>query len=139
MSDAGHGLGTIVFDSACVLCCGGVEWIIRRDAAARWRFVALQSRRGRRLMLEHGLSADDPSTFLVLTDGLCLQQSDAVLAIAQDVGVGWRSLARLARWIPRPLRDAAYRLVARHRLHWFGQRSTCYVPSAADRARFLDD
>ena len=90
-------------------------------------------------MLEHSLSPDDPTTFLVLADGRCLQQSDAVLAIAEDLGGPWRALARVARWIPRVARDAAYRFVARHRLHWFGRRATCYLPSAADRSRFLDD
>jgi predicted DCC family thiol-disulfide oxidoreductase YuxK len=129
---------TIVFDAACVLCCGGVEWIIRRDPAVRWHFVGLQSPRGRYLMAEHGLSPDDPSTFLVLMDGRSLRESEAVLAIAEDLGGPWRWVARLAGSLPRALRDAAYRLVARHRSHWFGRRATCYLPSERDRARFLD-
>jgi predicted DCC family thiol-disulfide oxidoreductase YuxK len=71
-------------------------------------------------------------------NGRGLRESEAVLAIAEDIGGPWRIVARLAGWLPRGLRDAAYRFVARHRLHWFGRRSTCFVPSDRDRPRFLD-
>ena len=50
--------------------------------------------------------------------------------------VSGRASAAL-RIVPRALRDPLYRLVARNRYRLFGQRETCWVPSAADRRRVL--
>lgn len=35
----------------------------------------------------------------------------------------------LARAIPKPWRDALYRVLARNRYRWFGRRAQCHVPS----------
>jgi len=40
--------------------------------------------------------------------------------------------------VPRPLRDLAYRVVARNRYRWFGRRETCRVPAAGEAERLLD-
>jgi salicylate hydroxylase len=63
--------------------------------------------------------------------------SDAVLAIAAGLPFPWRLLA-VGRVVPRPVRDALYRLVARNRYRWFGRRITCPVPSPRVRDRFLE-
>jgi predicted DCC family thiol-disulfide oxidoreductase YuxK len=66
-----------------------------------------------------------------------LVRSDAVCAIAAALGRGWRLLA-LLRFVPRPLRDAGYRFVARRRARWFGRLDACRLPAAHERERFLD-
>jgi len=44
-----------------------------------------------------------------------------------------------ALWlVPAPLRDLAYGFLARRRRRWFGRPAGCHVPTAAQRARFLD-
>jgi predicted DCC family thiol-disulfide oxidoreductase YuxK len=40
--------------------------------------------------------------------------------------------------VPRLLRDAAYRVIARHRYRIFGRSETCFLPSPQTRDRFLD-
>jgi predicted DCC family thiol-disulfide oxidoreductase YuxK len=42
------------------------------------------------------------------------------------------------RILPRGLRDAMYRIVARNRYRWFGRSETCMVPTPELRARFID-
>jgi predicted DCC family thiol-disulfide oxidoreductase YuxK len=39
--------------------------------------------------------------------------------------------------VPRFLRDAVYRFIARNRYRWFGKSETCRVPTPELRARFL--
>ena len=39
--------------------------------------------------------------------------------------------------VPRPLRDALYRFVARRRYRWFGKRESCMVPTPETADRFL--
>ncbi len=139
MQAASHLRSTVVFDGLCVLCCVSVEWIIRHDPARNWHFVTMQSPRGKRLMWANGLDAIDATSYLVFIDDRVLLQSDGVLAIATSLRSAWRIPAVLARGIPRALRDALYRFVARRRLRWFGARDLCYLPSAEESSRFLDD
>jgi hypothetical protein len=40
--------------------------------------------------------------------------------------------------VPRPIRDAVYRLIATNRYRLFGKREMCMLPTADIRARFLD-
>ena len=87
----------------------------------------MQSAEGKALLVEYGIDADDPTTFLVLDRGLVLTQSDASIHIMAAMGGLWR-LVITARVIPRSWRDWLYRLLARNRYRWFGRRSTCYLP-----------
>jgi predicted DCC family thiol-disulfide oxidoreductase YuxK len=40
--------------------------------------------------------------------------------------------------VPKPLRDAIYRLVARNRYRIFGRYEACFVPDAEMRARLME-
>lgn len=125
-----------VFDSKCVLCSRGVQYTLRHEKAATIRFVAIQSGEGRALAQHHDIDPDDPSTFLFIEDGTALEASDAVIALAQHLkGLGW--IAKLCRIIPRPFRDAAYRLIARNRYALFGKAEQCIIPSSEQRHRFV--
>jgi predicted DCC family thiol-disulfide oxidoreductase YuxK len=126
----------IVFDGVCVLCSGGVRFLLPRDRAGRFRFAAMQSETGRRLLAEHGLDPGDPVSFLLLEGGRAYTDSNATLRILVLLG-GWWRLAAALYAAPRPLRDAVYRFVARRRYRWFGQRETCFVPTAETAGRFL--
>ena len=126
---------TIYFDGYCGLCDRFVQFVLRRDRAARYRFAPLQGSTAR----ERVPTTLDPETSptVILEDGGRFRvRSDAALAILTGLGGAWR-LAGLLRIVPRPLRDAVYDLVARHRSRWFGRRAECRVPEPAQRDRFL--
>lgn len=131
------GAPVVVFDGVCRLCSGWVQFLLRHDKAGRIRFAPMQSASGRRLLQQHGLDADDPLSFLWIDAGQGYRDSDAILRIVDSFGGAWR-LLRALRLVPRPLRDAGYRLVARNRYRWFGRRDTCLLPDAATAQRFLD-
>jgi predicted DCC family thiol-disulfide oxidoreductase YuxK len=59
------------------------------------------------------------------------------LRLLKRLGLPW-SLTWVFILVPRPLRDAVYRWIARNRYRWFGARKSCMVPSAELRSRFLD-
>jgi predicted DCC family thiol-disulfide oxidoreductase YuxK len=130
----------ILFDGHCNLCSGSVRFVIRRDPRAQFRFASLQGDAARRLCAEAGIpaaAAAEPDSIVLLVDGRALERSDAALAIAARLGFPWRLLAAL-RVVPRPIRDAAYRFVARNRYRWFGRTDACMVPTPELRARFID-
>jgi predicted DCC family thiol-disulfide oxidoreductase YuxK len=46
-------------------------------------------------------------------------------------------LACLFIIVPKPVRDAAYKVVAKNRYKWFGKREECMMPTAEVKERFL--
>ena len=75
---------------------------------------------------------------LLLVDGSrSWQHTAAIFRVLHALGWPWR-LAWLAWLVPAPLRDALYRLVARHRYRLFGRSSSCMLPPQDQRSRFLD-
>lgn len=128
----------VLFDGVCNLCDATVGFLIDRDPAARLRFTSLQGDKGRALLAAHGITLPpgDPESVLLLEGSTLYTHSEAALRIARELRAPWR-WAWVLRAVPRVLRDAVYRFIARHRYRWFGKTETCRVPTPALRARFL--
>lgn len=126
----------VVFDGVCHLCSGWVRFLLRRDRTARYRFAAMQSAAGRRLLRDHGLDADDPLSFLLVREGVAYRDSDAIVRVLSGLGGIWHASQAL-RVFPPFLRDPLYRWIARHRYRLFGQRSQCMVPDSRFADRFV--
>lgn len=130
--------GIVLFDGHCNFCNGVVNFLVDRDPRGVLKFAALQSEAGRRLLAEHRLPMPDiPDTMVFIERGRALVRSDAALATTRYLRAPW-PLARVAFVVPRFLRDAIYKLIARNRYRWFGHTAACRVPTAELRARFLD-
>lgn len=111
----------VLIDSDCVLCDRSVHFIANRSMPGSFRFVARTSDEGRAALAPFP-DAARADAIVVIADGRAAVRSDAALAIAGRMEQPWRALAAL-RFVPRPLRDAAYDLVARNRYRWFGRLS----------------
>lgn len=129
--------GIIVFDGICVLCNGWVGFLLKHDRGRRYRFAAMQTTAGRELLEQHGLDPNDPMSFLLIDREEALTDTDAIARVLAGLGGAWRPLSKALTVVPRPLRDWAYRLVARNRYRWFGRQSHCHVPAPEERDRFL--
>ncbi len=117
-----------------------MRFLVARDPNIRFRFAALQSVAARQACeaVGHRLPADaTPRTIVVIEDGRALERSDAALAIARRMPFPWIMLGAF-RVLPRGLRDALYRMVARNRYRWFGRTESCMAPTAELQARFLE-
>lgn len=126
----------IVFDGICNWCNAWVNIVMARDPHRRFRFATLQSEPGQRLRRSLGLPTQDFDSFLLLESGVVYTHSSAALRIVRHLEGLW-PLFYLGRIIPRPLRDRLYGLVARHRYRLMGRATTCRVPTASERDRFL--
>lgn len=127
----------VLYDGACGLCCRSAEFIAKRDPRGRFQLAALDSSVARSLLAEHGLPPNETETVVLLHEGRAYTRSTAALRIARGLRAPWPvAVALLA--VPRPLRDWAYEVVARHRRQWFGGADSCPAPSDALRARRLD-
>jgi predicted DCC family thiol-disulfide oxidoreductase YuxK len=128
----------IFYDGHCGLCHGAVKFLLARDRdGSRFRFAPLEGETLVRLVPGER-RATLPDSIVVLTDaGELLVRSAGVLAILRQLGGAWAALGRALRIVPRPLRDAAYDLVARIRKKLFARPSdVCPMMSPELRARF---
>lgn len=116
----------VLFDGYCKFCHAGVRFIMQRDTQQRFVFVPLQDQRVQQFIQRRGLVEQD--TFIVISHGCWLLRSDAALAIARRLSGPWHMLFLLIL-VPRPLRDAAYRLLAQWRYRIFGRFESCQLPS----------
>ena len=131
----------VLFDGVCNLCASTVRSIIRRDSRGRFRLASLQSDAGRRILAGAGAPPPEagaaPASLILVANGRTYMRSGAVLRIAAGLDAGWPLLA-VFLVIPAPLRDLAYRFVARNRYRWFGRKTACELPPTDEGWRFLD-
>ena len=138
----------ILFDGQCNVCNTFVQFVIRRDPTGKFQFAPLQSEQAARALQAAAFKptlSDQPvrtcvptsstlqtssptspptppplDSIMLICQGKVLLRSDAVLAIARGLRFPW-PLLTVFRIVPRPIRDGAYRIVARNRYRWFGQ------------------
>ena len=126
----------ILFDGVCNLCEGFVQFVIRHDPEATFRFAPLQSEPGERLLEQCGWETSALEGVVLVTDRGCYRKSDAVIRTAMRLGWPYRLLGP-TRVLPRVLRDVVYDVVADRRYGWFGQKDQCMMPTPDIRSRFL--
>ena len=131
----------LLFDGVCNLCSRTVRFLVRRqpqDASTpgTFRFATLQSPAADLLLLAVNAPVPLPESMIVVDGGRLYTHSDAALRLAKRLPFPW-PLFTVFRIVPRPIRNALYRLVARNRYNWFGKKDACMVPTADLKARFL--
>jgi predicted DCC family thiol-disulfide oxidoreductase YuxK len=127
------------------MCNGAVQWVIRHDKDDQFRFAPQQSGLAAEILGRHGVDRDAAlagnSVYLVMDPGSprerLLRESEVTISILTTLGGGWRFLGRLLRVMPAFLRNAGYRLFARNRYRFSGRYTSCPLPSAADRMKFV--
>jgi len=126
----------ILFDGVCNLCNASINFIIDRDEEAYFRFGALQSDEGRRLLDAYSFPEQYTDSILLIENDVVFRESDAALMIARRLSGAWPLLYHF-RLLPNVIRDGVYRWIARNRYNWFGYRDDCRIPTPELRARFL--
>ncbi|MBL8857800.1 MAG: DUF393 domain-containing protein [Planctomycetes bacterium] len=125
----------LFYDGECGLCARSVQWCLDRDRRSRLRFAPLQG--STYAALEVADKPLDLDSVVLFDDGAVHVRSEAVLRLLRHIGGGWGVWGRVGRIVPRCVRDASYRFIARRRHRWFGAADRCRLPTAAESARFL--
>ncbi len=124
----------LFFDGQCGLCHGWVRLLASVDRHRRLQFAPLQGATAA-ARLPHALTTT-LDTIVYQHGGHTLTHSSAVLRALADTG-GWRRVFAGLLWVPPSVRDAAYRLVARHRHRLFGVRTGAQLLADAFGERLL--
>jgi len=136
-----NGSATLLYDAECALCRNCVRWLREWDRRDRLRFEPLQSEVGQSQLRRLGLPTKDFDSMVWVADPFTwrrahwhvvtdskeardnsvefLLRTDALVSALKLCGGLARVVGTLITLIPHPLRDAAYKTVARLR-HWFG-------------------
>ncbi|MBK9384811.1 MAG: DUF393 domain-containing protein [Planctomycetes bacterium] len=127
------GKDLVLYDGDCGLCDRSVRFLLARDRRHRLRFASLQSPWAPWALARRGLPPTREDSMHVLVGvgtpaERLLLRSSAALHLAGAIGLPW-ALLRIFWIVPRPLRDLAYRFVARNRKRWFAAPS-CPIGAA---------
>jgi predicted DCC family thiol-disulfide oxidoreductase YuxK len=126
-----------VMDAHCGLCARGAKWIATNDRKQEFGIIPLQSDMGRRLMTHYGIEPDDPTTWLMIENGIAYCSADAVLRTATRLGGRWQLLG-LLHTVPKGFMDWLYLLVARNRYRISRANAWCEGPHPEVKKRLLD-
>jgi predicted DCC family thiol-disulfide oxidoreductase YuxK len=125
----------ILFDGVCNLCDNVVQYVIRHDKKDVFRFAALQSETGVKILNHIGISKDVDSIILYEPGIAYHYKSDAALEIAKYLG--WPVLSRILKLIPAFVRNPVYDYIARNRYKWYGKKESCMMPTPEMQSKFI--
>jgi predicted DCC family thiol-disulfide oxidoreductase YuxK len=118
----------ILFDGVCNFCNFWINFIIKYDKEKKFKFAALQSEAGLKLLEKYNLPKDNFETFILLKGNKFFIKSSAVLIIAKNLKGIWKLFYALII-ILKPFRDYLYEIIAKNRYKWFGKREFCRIPT----------
>ncbi|MGM0903162.1 thiol-disulfide oxidoreductase DCC family protein [Mesobacillus maritimus] len=125
----------VLFDGECHFCDRSVQFIIKRDPNAYYKFASLQSDIGQQFRKDYSIPLYIDSLILIENEHYYVK-STAALRICKNLKGVWKiGVAFLP--IPTSIRDLAYDFIAKNRYKWFGKKDKCKLPSPETRKRFL--
>ena len=127
--------GIILFDGTCAFCERSVRFIASRDDGY-FRFGASQNPEGQALLASYGTSREAARSLILIEDNQVFLRSTAALRVAARLRAPWRYAAVLLA-VPKPIRDAVYRVIATIRHRIAGQSNACEIPPPEIRARLI--
>ncbi|MFZ7943293.1 MULTISPECIES: thiol-disulfide oxidoreductase DCC family protein [Bacillaceae] len=126
----------ILFDGICNLCNSSVQFIIKRDPKAKFKFASLQGQSGQELLEKYGLKTN-LNSFIFIENEKIHMKSSAALRVGKQLNGAWK-LVSIFFIIPPIIRDTLYNIIAKNRYKWFGKKETCLLPSPEWKNRFLE-
>jgi len=131
---ADHGI--VLFDGTCAFCERSVVFMAKRDPGAYFQFGASQSPEAAALLAPYGVTRETARSIILIEGGRVYLRSTASLRIAAKLTAPW-SWLRVLLWIPAPMRDAVYGMVAAVRVRIAGRSNACEIPPPEIRARLI--
>jgi predicted DCC family thiol-disulfide oxidoreductase YuxK len=125
----------VLFDGECHFCDQSVQFIIKRDPNAAFKFASLQNDIGRQIMRDYEIPLHIDSLILI-EDKQYFIKSTAALRICKKLKGVWK-IGVFFLLIPTPIRDLVYDFIAKNRYKWFGKKEVCEIPSPEIKKRFL--
>lgn len=136
MPDSQNDISIILFDGVCNFCNSSVNKIIKYDKKNKFKFAALQSDTGKKILEKHAIDSTKIDSIILIENDNAFIKSTAVLKIAKHLS-GLYPIAYGFIIIPAFVRNIVYNFIARNRYKWFGKKNSCMIPTAEVKEKFI--
>lgn len=128
----------ILFDGVCNLCDAAVQYVIKHDKKDVFRFVALQSDLGVKILKHIGVNSAHIDSIVLYEPGVAyFYKSAAAIEIAKNLR-GVFTFSGIFKILPTGFRDNIYEYVAKNRYKWYGKKESCLLPTKELNSKFLE-
>jgi predicted DCC family thiol-disulfide oxidoreductase YuxK len=124
----------IFFDGYCGLCNGFVDFILKFDKNAVFKFSPLQSEFAKTKLNQSDV--EDLKSVVVIINDKTYRKAEAALKALAELGWPWKILL-IFSLLPEKVLNLFYDLIAANRYRIFGKRETCRLPTPEERERFI--
>ena len=126
----------ILYDGVCNYCNDKVNFIIKNDTNDSFRFVALQSETGQKIVTYLGIDKTIDSIILYEPGYAYFIKSEAVFRVIKHLSSSVKLLL-LLNFIPTNIKNLLYDYIAKNRYKWFGKKENCLLPSEDISGKFI--
>ena len=126
----------ILFDDVCNYCNDKVNFIIKNDKKDVFRFVALQSETGQKIINYLGIDSALDSIILYEPGYAYFIKSEAVFRIIKHMSSSVKLLL-LFNFVPTSIKNIFYDIIAKNRYKWYGKKEICMIPSEDIVGKFI--
>ena len=114
----------ILFDGLCKLCNKSIKFIINRDNKSYFKFIAIESPDGQKLIAQYQLDIPNNDSVIFIDNNSVRYRTEAILFILFRLHYRYYLLGFFLI-IPAFIRDLFYNLVAKNRYRVFGKEKSC--------------
>ena len=127
----------ILFDGLCNLCNRMVKFINAIDKRNKFKFASLDSETGHKLLGKFDINNDHYSSVVLILGQNWFIKSSAILKLFKELGGFWK-LFYILIFLPLPVRDYFYDLIANNRYKLFGKSNKCVISDSEKNPKFLE-
>jgi predicted DCC family thiol-disulfide oxidoreductase YuxK len=126
----------VLFDGVCNYCNDKINFIIKNDKQDVFRFVALQSETGQKIINYLGIDPSIDSIILYEPGYAYFIKSEAVFRIIKHLSSAVKLLL-LFNFIPTSIKNIFYDIIAKNRYNWYGKKESCMMPTEEVKRKFI--
>lgn len=126
----------ILFDGICNYCNNKINFIIKNDKNDVFRFVAIQSETGQKIIKYLGIDSSLDSIILYEPGYAYYIKSEAVFRIIKQLSSAVKLLL-LFNFIPTSIKNIFYDIIAKNRYNWYGKKESCMIPTLEIKSKFI--
>ena len=127
----------ILYDGICNLCNSSVQYLIKQDTKDVFRFVALESELGQKILIHIGIADKNIDSIVVYQPGIAYYYKSAALIEITKSLQGKFHYGLLFKILPISLRDIVYDYIAKNRYRWYGKKESCMIPTPELKTKLL--
>ncbi|WP_085909576.1 thiol-disulfide oxidoreductase DCC family protein [Kiloniella majae] len=127
----------IVFDGECALCSAFIQFVIRHDKFEEFQFTTGQSSLGQALFQHYDLDTVNFETNLLISKGSAYAKMSAFSQTTSLLPYPAKFFS-LAKYLPSPMGNWLYDLIARNRYRLFGRADSCLLPDSNLKKRLIE-